>query len=126
MSAKAVRRIVLAICAGGIAGMIASSIAASTGAALTFGLVTAVAVLCAMVATAVTSGVAARGGNGGDRALVVDEAQAAKVEQLIRRIVGQGAPEDQVRDLVSEAVRLGRGGSGHPGGPAAAPSSERD
>lgn len=56
MTLKAVRRIVAVICVVGVAGMIASSAAESSGAALTFGLITAVAVLCSMVATAVTSG----------------------------------------------------------------------
>jgi hypothetical protein len=93
----------VAVCVGGIAGMIASSVAASTGGALTFGLLSAVAVLCAMVATAVTSG-----GRGGGP-LVVDEAQAARVEQLVGQLVAQGAEEDKVRALVSQAVRLGRG-----------------
>ncbi len=110
MSVEAVRRIVLAICLAGIAGMIASSVAASTGAALTFGLITAVAVICAMVATAVTSGAERRHPNRHQQG-VVDEAQAAKVEQLVRRFVAEGVDEGQVRELVSEAVRLGRGGT---------------
>ncbi|MEO7836016.1 MAG: hypothetical protein ABIS21_00055 [Acidimicrobiales bacterium] len=101
------RRIVLAICGGGIAGMIVSSVAANTGAALTFGLLTAAAVLCAMVATAVTAGARVGG------PLVVDETQAAKVEQLVRQVVDQGAEEAQVRALVSESVRLGQGDRGH-------------
>lgn len=109
MSVKAVRRIVLAICIGGIAGMIASSVADHTGAALTFGLITAAAVLCAMVATAVTSGAERRGRDRQVQA-VVNDAQAAEVERLVGRLVGQGAGEDDVRALVSEAVRLGRGG----------------
>lgn len=108
MSVKAVRRIVLAICAAGIAGMIASSVADNTGLALTFGLITAVAVICAMVATAVTTG-AHRRGQFQQAKLVVDETQAAEVEQLVRRLVEQGAGEDEVRALVSAAVRLGRG-----------------
>lgn len=108
MSVEAVRRVVLAICLFGIAGMIASSVAASTGAALTFGLITAVAVICAMVATAVTSG-AQRRGPDQHRRSPVDEAQAARVEQLVRGLVKDGAAEDHVRQLVSEAVRLGRG-----------------
>lgn len=110
MSVRAVRRVALAICVAGIAGMIASSVADSTGAALTFGLITAVAVICTMVATAVTSG-AGRGHPSPRQQGVVDEAQAAKVEQLVRRLVAEGADEDQVRGLVSEAVRLGRGGA---------------
>src|SRR5687767_2902941 len=54
MSPRVVRRVVIAVCVAGIAGMIVSSIADNTGAALTAGLVTAIAVLCLIVATAVT------------------------------------------------------------------------
>ena len=53
MSPGAIRRLVAAVCVAGIAGMIASSIADNNGAAITFGVVTAVAVLCSMTATAV-------------------------------------------------------------------------
>ena len=95
MSAVAVRRAVLAVCVLGIAGMIVSSIADNTGAALTAGLVTAVAVLCAIVATAV----------GGP----ADEEQAARVEAGVQELVAAGADEAAVRRLVGEAVRLGKG-----------------
>ena len=54
MSPRVVRRVVIGVCVAGIAGMIVSSIADNTGAALTAGLVTAIAVLCLIVATAVT------------------------------------------------------------------------
>lgn len=53
LSVRTVRRVVLGVCVVGIAGMIVSSVGANTPAALTFGLVTAVAVLCLIVATAV-------------------------------------------------------------------------
>lgn len=52
-TARLVRRVVIAICILGIAGMIAGSVADNNGVALTFGLVTAVSILCLMVATAV-------------------------------------------------------------------------
>jgi hypothetical protein len=45
------------VCAGGIAGMIVSSVLNHNGAAITFGLITAAAVLCSMVATAVAADV---------------------------------------------------------------------
>jgi hypothetical protein len=47
----------VAVCAGGIAGMIVSSVLNHNGAAITFGLITAAAVLCSMVATAVAADV---------------------------------------------------------------------
>src|SRR4029077_2806282 len=77
------------------------------GVALTFGLVTAVAVLCLMVATAVTAPVTGPATTASGTPF--DEAQAARVEELVGRLVAQGAPEAAVRGLVGEAVRLGRG-----------------
>lgn len=102
---RIIRRIVLAIVVVGVAGMIVSSIANENKVALGFGLVTALAVLCSMVATAVTSG-------GADDS----EAQAARVETLSGDLVAAGADERTVRALVREAVRLGRvtGGAGPP------------
>jgi hypothetical protein len=96
--------VVVAVCGVGVAGMIVSSIADDNGAALTFGLVTAAAVACLMVATAVT-------GPGGGRGLPPDELQAERVEGLVRQVVAAGAEEPLVRTLVREAVRLGRGGN---------------
>lgn len=104
MSARAVRSIVLVVCATGIAGMIASSIADNNGAVLTFGLATAVSVLCLIVATAVA---AAEGGAGGAAPSGV-EALGAEVEARVAGLVGQGCEEGPVRDLVRDAVRLGQ------------------
>jgi hypothetical protein len=104
VSPRAVRRVVIALCGVGVAGMIVSSITDNTGAALTFGLVTAAAVACLMVATAVA-------GPGGGRNLPPDELQAERVEGLVRQVVAAGAEEPLVRTLVREAVRLGRGGN---------------
>ena len=103
MTPRALRRIVVGVCAVGIGGMIASSVAASTGGVLTFGLVTATAVLCLMVATAVSGG-------GATGATPAEEARAARVEDMVARLVAAGADEAQVRALVREAVRLGRAG----------------
>jgi hypothetical protein len=57
VSSGLVRRTAVGVCAGGIAGMIVSSILNHNGAAITFGLITAAAVLCSMVATAVAADV---------------------------------------------------------------------
>lgn len=110
VSTNAVRWVVVFVCGGGIAGMIVSSINDNTGAALTFGLVTTAAVMCLVVATAVT-----RPAGGGERPppgaqAPLDEAQAAHVEGLVARLVATGADEQAVRSLVREAVRLGRSG----------------
>ena len=56
MTAAFVRRLTIGVCAAGIAGMIVTSILDHNGAAVTFGLVTAVSVLCSMVATTVERG----------------------------------------------------------------------
>ena len=108
MTPRSVRRVVMVVCGVGVAGMIVSSIADSNGAALTFGLVTAVAVACLMVATAVA-------GTGTGPALPPDELQAQRVEGLVKQLVAAGAEEPLVRTLVREAVRLGRAGSGEVG-----------
>ena len=134
MSARTIRRIVLVVCVAGIAGMIVTSILGHNGAAIVFGIISAVAVLCSMVATAVTtallgppadavdvpvaSGTAVGGtpvrGTAGDRSAGDrdagdrDEEQGALVEELVGRLVAGGVDEGEVRDLVREAVRLGK------------------
>jgi hypothetical protein len=99
MSAGEVRRAAIVVCVAGVAGMIVSSIASSTGAALTFGLITAVAVLCSIVATAVTQTASATSD--------ADELGVA-VEDDVALLVDQGADETRVRELVTHAVQLGR------------------
>jgi hypothetical protein len=90
----------MVVCVLGIAGMIVTSIADNVGAAVTFGLITAAAILCSIVATAVTAGTAAP-----------DEGQGRHVEDLVQRLVDRGVDERDLRELVGEAVRLGRGAS---------------
>jgi hypothetical protein len=101
--ARIVRWIVIGVCVAGIAGMIVGSVADNNDVALTFGLITAAAVLCLMVATAVSPPTTTAA------AAAFDEGQAARVEALVARLVADGVPEDKVRELVGEAVRLGRG-----------------
>ncbi|MGQ0521127.1 MAG: hypothetical protein ACT4PX_08260 [Actinomycetota bacterium] len=84
--------------------MIVASVNDNDGAALTFGLLTTAAVLCLVVATAVTRPPAGAGAR-----TAPDEEQAAVVEDLVHRLVASGVAETQVRALVREAVRLGRG-----------------
>jgi hypothetical protein len=92
---------VLFVCVAGIAGMIVSSIADNNGAAMTAGIVTAVAVLCLIVATSVTGG--ARVGAEAHLELL-----ASEVEEQVAVVVAQGAQEEDVRRLVGAAVKLGR------------------
>ncbi|MGH9225663.1 MAG: hypothetical protein ACRD2W_18180 [Acidimicrobiales bacterium] len=100
MAPRLVRGAVLALCTAGVAGMIIASIADAGGVALTLGLITAVAVLCLIVATAVAPP-SASGGRP-----PVDEARAARVERLVQTLVVEGADEETVRRLVREASSL--------------------
>ncbi len=88
------------MCGVGIVGMIVGSVADDNDVALAFGLLTAAAVACLMVATAV----------GTTPAGAVDEEQAQRVEELVGELVADGAEESRVRALVAEALRLGWGG----------------
>jgi hypothetical protein len=102
LSARAVRLVVIVVCVGGVAGMIVTSALKHNGAALTFGLITAVAILCLMVATAVTGGAVAPTGT------TDVERLAAQVEAEISGLLEAGGDETALRDLVRDAVRLGR------------------
>ena len=96
---KALRVVVIAVCIAGIGGMVAGSIADNNGAAVTSGLIAAVAVLVLMTATVATRATAPR----------TVEQRAAHLEDRISALVASGASEDEVRALVAEAVRFGRG-----------------
>ena len=105
MTTRAVRVLVALVCAGGIAGMIVGSIADNNAVAMTFGLVTAAAALCLIVATAVTKPSVA------STDVDVDiEAAGADVEARIARLVEQGADEAELRALVRASVQVGRSG----------------
>jgi hypothetical protein len=95
----------LVVCAAGIAGMIVTSILNHNGAAVTFGLITAVAVLCSMVAKAVAADTERRLGapSAGETEVMAD-----LLERQVEVVVTGGADEEEVRRLVGEAVRLGR------------------
>jgi hypothetical protein len=100
VTARAVRVVVIVLCVGGVAAMIVTTIAGHNGAAMTFGIITAVAILCLMVATAVSAGPP---GGGPDV-----EKVAVRVEDGVAALVEAGAEERDVRDLVRDAVLLGR------------------
>jgi hypothetical protein len=101
MDPRWIRRLVLATCVLGIGGMIASSIAERTGVAITAGIVTAIAVICLVLVTAVSP-------PGAFGPAVVDEAAAADVERRIAELVAAGADEASVRSLVRAVRRLAR------------------
>jgi uncharacterized membrane protein YfcA len=96
---RIVRRLVLVVFVGGIAGMIAGSIADNNGIAITFGLVTAVAAICLMLVTSVTTAT---------ESVRFDEARAEELEGRIQHLVDGGTDEDELRELVRDAVLLGR------------------
>ena len=114
MDPRIVRRLVLVVFVGGIAGMIVGSIADNNGTAITFGLVTAVAAVCLILVTSVTTR---------DDSVAFDEARAQAMEARIRTLVAEGADEAQVRELVRDAVQLGR--RARAVRPASSPSSPR-
>jgi hypothetical protein len=101
-----IRTIVGLVFVAGIASMIVASIADNNGAALTAGLCTAVAALCLILTSALTSPTASP--EGGEGALRFDAEGAEALERRIASVVESGADEAEVRDLVRDAVRLGR------------------
>jgi hypothetical protein len=113
MGARTVRLTAVGVCAVGIAGMIVTSALDHNGAAITFGIITAVAILCSMVATSVAAdtqrgGTGAGASGGSPPTDGRSDAMAATVEDHVRRLVAAGGDEQAVRQLVGEAVRLGR------------------
>jgi hypothetical protein len=102
LSLRAVRRATLVVCVIGIVGMIVSSATNHNGAAITFGIFTAVAIVCSMVATSVA------GSSVPQEVDAPPDELAAIVEGQVVALVEAGAAEGAVRQLVGEAVRLGR------------------
>jgi hypothetical protein len=98
---RLIRWTVIAVCVAGVVGMIVASATDHNGAALTFGLITAVAILCQMVATTVQNEMHAEDVEGADT-------DAEELEARITALVDSGVEESAVRDLVRRAVRFGR------------------
>ena len=105
MQPRIVRRLVLVVFVGGIAGMIVGSIADNNGTAITFGLITAVAAVCLILVTSVSSTA---------ETVHFDEVRAEEMESRIQALVAAGAEEATVRDLVRDAVVLGRSARAEP------------
>ncbi|MEO6120610.1 MAG: hypothetical protein ABIW46_04515 [Acidimicrobiales bacterium] len=101
MRASSVRTLVLVVCGAGIAGMIVTSVTGHEGAALTFGLLTAGAVACLIVATAVSQAEPTI-------SRVSDETGAARVETMVDELVARGADETAIRALVAEVAGMRR------------------
>lgn len=100
MTAPRLRALVIALCACGIAGMIVSSIRGNNnGWVITFGFVTLIPALTLLVVNVVLNA---------ERGLGVDESLAERVESRVDRLRDSGADEETLRELVRDAVRLGR------------------
>ncbi len=99
-----VRSMALVLCVTGIVGMIVTSIADSVDGAIAFGFVGATGALALLLVGVLVPAVEA--------ASSWDEAQAAEVEDAIRRLVATGADEDDIRTTVRAAIRLGRRSAG--------------
>ncbi len=102
MTARWIRRGVLAICVLAIAGMIVASITDHIGSAIAAGMTAAVAIICLMLITAVA------GPEAFGSPAPVDEAAAADLERRIESLVAAGADEHEVRSLVRAVRRLSR------------------
>ena len=95
MTPSAVRVGVIVVCAGGIAGMIVASVTDNNAIVLTFGLITAAAVACLIVATAVTNAPPVR-----------NDEDVERVEAMVHALVDAGADETAVARCVREVVHL--------------------
>jgi Na+/melibiose symporter-like transporter len=105
MNASISVRIIRWACAGifvaCIAGLIISSIAGNNaGWVLTIGMVGVAAAIILIVVSLVTNS---------QRLPVFSEVRAEALEQRIAVLVAGGADENEIRDLVRDAVELGRG-----------------
>jgi ABC-type nickel/cobalt efflux system permease component RcnA len=98
------RRWIPRVCGGifvaGIAGLIISSVAGNNaGFVLSIGLAIVFAAIALLTYAAVTAK---------DRIEPFDDARAEGLEQQVQSLVQSGAPEEQVRALVRDAMRVGR------------------
>jgi len=99
MVIRLLRIAVAAIFVGGIAGMIIASVNDNNnGAVVTCGLITAVTSLMLIAFTFASR-----------QPGTIDENLARRVEDRVTSLVSGGADETEVRSLVRDAVRLGRG-----------------
>jgi hypothetical protein len=99
MTLRALRTICAAVFGCGIVGLIVSSVLDNNGAVVTVGLLTVVAAVSLLAASAVVRR---------EPIDAFEEADAERLESSVQHLVAAGAPESDVRDLVREAMRLGR------------------
>jgi uncharacterized membrane protein YfcA len=99
MTLRTLRTICAGVFVSGIAGLIVSSVLDNNGAVLTVGLLTVVAAISLLTASAVVRR---------EPIDAFEEADAERLESSVQQLVAAGAPETDVRNLVREAMRLGR------------------
>ncbi|MCU1394352.1 MAG: hypothetical protein JWM34_2780 [Ilumatobacteraceae bacterium] len=99
MTLGSLRAVCAAVFVCGIAGLIISSVLNNNGAVLTVGLTTVVAAVSLLAASAVVRR---------EPIDAFEEADAEQLESSVQNLVAAGAPETDVRNLVREAMRLGR------------------
>ena len=106
MSPRTIRRLVVVVFVSGITGMIIGSINDNNGVAITFGLITAAAALGLILVTAVAPPETFDRGRRAEAP--PDEEAAARLEERIDALVRAGGDEAELRELVRQAVALGR------------------
>jgi hypothetical protein len=100
MARRLIPRVCAAVFVAGIAGIIVASVNGNNeGVILTIGLCIVLAAVSLLTYGAVT----VKG-----RIDAFDDADAERLEQQIAALVATGADDQQVRDLVRDAMRLGR------------------
>ncbi|HIG24381.1 MAG: hypothetical protein ABGX61_08385 [Acidimicrobiales bacterium] len=104
LAPQVIRGVALLLCVTGIAGMIVTSIADDIPAALSFGLLGATGALALLLVGALVPAI--------ESAASLNEALAAEVEAQVERLLAAGVDETPVRDLVRDAVDLGRQSAG--------------
>jgi hypothetical protein len=100
MARRWIPRVCAAIFVGGIAGIIVASVNGNNaGLVLSIGLVVVLAAVSLLTIGAVT---------GKGRIDAFEDAAAEQLESQVAALVAAGADEGQVRNLVRDAMRLGR------------------
>jgi hypothetical protein len=100
MARRWIPRVCAVVFVAGIAGIIVASVDGNNaGLVLVCGLGMVLAAVALLTLGAVTPK---------DRIEAFDEADAERLEQQVNALVAAGAPDEQVRALVRDAMRLGR------------------
>jgi hypothetical protein len=97
---RKLRRIVALVSVLSIASMIVFSIKDNASAAMTGGVLGAIGILCLMVGNAVHLG---------DNQGGAQEALGSELDARVAELVEAGADEHQARQVVTKAIRFGRG-----------------